>query len=132
MKSFKFNILADTGAIADEDYLSSSATTATATASDVAVAVANLTGASIDTETIAIISGSSVGSLFVISVLIFTIWKICFKEPVSVDIDDNPTYGDYADYSEAVVEVEDSNVYYGEGEEEEGSRVTDRNSNYEE
>ena len=48
-----------------------------------------------------------------------------------MDVDDNPTYGDYSDYSEAVVEVEYSNPYYAEGEEEEGSRVTDRNSNYE-
>ena len=49
-----------------------------------------------------------------------------------MDIDENPTYGDYADYSDAVAEVEDSNVYYAEGEEEEASRATDRNSNYEE
>ena len=60
----------------------------------------------------------------------FCTWKVFFKPPPPMDVDDNPTYGDYADYNEPVAEVEDNNHYYAEGEEE-GSRVTDRNSNYE-
>ena len=44
--------------------------------------------------------------------------------------DDNPTYGDYADYSEPVVEVEDSNLYYEDVYVEGTSRVRDNNSNY--
>ena len=47
------------------------------------------------------------------------------------DNDVNPTYGDYADYSEPVVEV-DSNPYYSEVYTEGTSRVKDNNSLYNE
>ena len=71
-----------------------------------------------------------VGALLVLTVAVLVIWRLRRKPTPPMENDDNPTYGDYADYSEPVVEVEDSNVYYGE-EEEEDSRAMDRNSNYE-
>merc|ERR1712129_465501 len=44
--------------------------------------------------------------------------------------DVNPTYGDYEDYAEPVVEVEDSNMYYSEVYVEGTSRARDNNSLY--
>ena len=83
---------------------------------------------SISNEAIGTIVGA--GALLVLTVAVLSTCKLCKKSPPTMENDDNPTYGDYADYSEPVVEVEDSNVYYGEGEEED-SRAMDRNSNYE-
>ena len=49
-------------------------------------------------------------------------------QPAEPDV--NPTYGDYSDYSEPVVEVEDSDLYYEDVYMEGTSRVRDKNSNY--
>ena len=81
-----------------------------------------------------IVGSVALGVLLVIAVSIGLYtgkrWQAKKLAETVVEIDENPTYGDYYD-PDPVMEVEDNNVYYSSDyNENEVSRTTDNNSLY--
>ena len=86
----------------------------------------------LELSSIGAIIGTSVGIVLVIfaAVIGFKFCRSRNKPNWPEDNDVNPTYGDYGDYSEPVMEVEDSNVYYSDTSMHGASGVRDNNSLY--